>query len=151
MATTTGCQIALGVLVKQWFASPEAGFTVPIAEANIKDYSTTPTESSSSPNWIIIRAVATRPDSEVFDHTDLPARFAITLFSRVDKTEASREAAERWINDAEEMLIKKLFEVGATDDWNEIAIVGSPRRDAHRMFHGSHRTSDVTIDVDKIN
>ncbi len=151
MATTTGCQIALGVLIKQWFASPPAGFTVPIAPDNIKDYSTTPSESSSSPNWIIVRAVATRPDSEVFDHTDLPARLSITLLSGVDKSEASRRAAEHWINDAEELLVKQLQEVEATDDWHEIAIIGSPRRDTHRLFHGSHRTSDIVIEIDKIN
>lgn len=150
MATTTDVQIALGVLIKQWFASPPTGFTVPIAQDNIKDYSTTPADSSSSPNWIIIRAVATRPDESVFDHTDLPARLAITLFSRMDKTEASRRAAEHWINDAEELLVKQLQEAEATDDWYEIAIIGSPRRDAHRFFHGAYRTSDITIEVDKI-
>ena len=151
MATTNECQIAVMALVKSWFASPDPGFTVPIAQGNILDYSTTPGESSESPNWIIGRVVATQARSEVFDHTDLPARMSITLFSSLDGAEASREAAERWINDAEELLVKKLAEVEATDDWYEIAIIGNPRRDAHRIFHGSHRTSDIVIEIDKKN
>lgn len=138
-------------MIKQWFAAPDAGFTVPIAQDNIKDYSTTPSESSESPNWIILRVLATRPDSEVFDHTDLPARLAISLLSRMAETEASRRAAEQWLNDAEEMTVKKLAEIGPNDYWYEIAIIGNPRRDAHKMYHGSHRTSDIVIEIDKKN
>lgn len=151
MATTNDCQTAVMALVKTWFAAPDAEFAVPIAQANILDYSTTPGDSSSSPHWIIGRVLATLTSSEVFDHVDLPPRMAITLFSAMDETETSREAAERWINDAEEMLLKKLQEVGATDDWYEIKIVGNPRRDVHRRYHGSHRTSDIVIEIDKIN
>ena len=150
MATTNDCQQALATLVASWFAGAAAKYTVPIAAGNILDYSTTPTDSSTSPNWCIIRALATRPSSEVFDHTDLPARLSITLFSRIAEDEPSREAAERWINDAEEMLVEQLYEVEATANWHSIQVIGNPRRDIHRFFYGKYRTSDITLEVDKI-
>lgn len=149
MATTNDCQIALGVLVADWFANADVKYTVPIATGNIKDYSTTPSDSSTSPNWCIIRVLATRPDSEVFDHTDLPPRLVITLFSRLAEDEATREAAERWINDAEEMLVEQLYGIGPTENWAEIEIVGNPRRDTHRLFYGKYRTSDIVLEIDK--
>ena len=149
MATTNDCQLALATLVTNWFANAAAKYTVPIDAANIKGYSTTPTESSSSPNWCIIRVMGTRPDSEVFSNTDLPGRLTITLFSSMAETEASREAAERWINDAEELLVEQLAEVGPTINWYEIAILDQPKRDAHRMFYGKYRTSDIVIEIDK--
>ena len=151
MATTNDCQIALAVLIKSWFANADAKYTVPIDAANILDYSTTPTETSESPNWCIVRVLATRPDSEVFDHTDLPVRLAITLFSRMKETEISRTAAERWVNDAEELLVEQFYGVGKTTNWHEIAVIGTPRRDQHQRYHGSHRTSDIVIEIDKIN
>ena len=149
MATTNDCQVALGALVVGWFANADARYTVPIDAGNIKDYSTTPDDSSSSPNWCILRVLQTKPDSEVFDHTDLPGRLVITLFSALGEDEASKEAAERWINDAEEMLVENLYNVGQTDDWYEIAIIGNPKRDAHRFFYGKYRTSDIVIEIDK--
>jgi hypothetical protein len=149
MATTNDSVLALATLAADWFANAAAKYTVPIDAANIKSYSTTPSESSASPNWCIFRVLHTRPDSEVFDHTDLPGRVAITLFSGLAESEASREAAERWLNDAEEMLVEQLAEIGPTANWFEIAIIGQPRRDAHRMFHGKYRTSDIVIEIDK--
>lgn len=149
MATTNDCQEALHALIVTWFANAAARYTVPIAAGNIKDYSTTPDDSSASPNWCIIRVLATRPDSEVFDQTDLPARLVITLFSRLAEDEASREAAERWINDAEELMVEQLHDVGPTVNWYEVAIVGNPRRDIYQHFHGKYRTSDIVIEIDK--
>jgi len=150
MATTNDCQEALHALIVSWFAGAAAKYTVPIAAGNIKDYSTTPDDSSASPNWCIIRVLSTRPTSEVFDHTDLPARLVIFLGSRLAEDETSKEAAERWINDAEEMLVEQLHEIGPTANWYEVQIVGSPRRDVYRFFHGKYRTSDIVIEIDKI-
>lgn len=151
MATTNDCQIALTALVKTWFAVADAKYSVPIDAANILDYSTTPSDTAPSPNWCIVRVLATKPRSEVFDHTDLPPRLVITLFSKMEQTEASREAAERWINDAEEMLVEQLVRIGRTADWSDIVVIGNPRRDQHQRYHGSHRTSDIVIEIDKIN
>ena len=151
MATTNSCQIALTTLIKAWFAGANAKYSVPIDAANILGYSTTPGDSSASPHWVIVRVLATRPDSEVFEHTDLPVRMTITLFSGMTQTESSREAAERWINDAEEMLVEQLARAEQTANWKEIAIVGNPRRDVHKRYHGSHRTSDIAIEIEKIN
>jgi hypothetical protein len=151
MATTNDCQGALGVLATSWFSSPAAEFAALGGAVNVRDFNTTPDDSSASPNWCIFRVLYTTADSEVFDNTDAPTRIVCFLATRLGKSDAEREAAERWLNDAEEMMVKQLYEVGATADWYELAIIGNPRRDVHKQFHGKMRTSDILIEIDKMN
>jgi hypothetical protein len=151
MATTNQCQVHLGQLLTVWFANADAAFNVPIDSDNIRLYNTTPTETSVSPNWCILAVANTVSQPFVASGREYDTRIVILLYSRLSKgddAEASREAAERWINDAEEMLIENLAELGDTDFWHDIE-VHPPRRDADRMFWRNFRTSQIVVDLDK--
>ena len=81
---------------------------------------------------------------------ELPARFAILLLSRYDKSaEASKEAALDWIDDAEEMLIEQLAASANTDNWYTLRVSGRPRRDVIPQFYGRWRTSQILINMEK--
>jgi len=150
--TTNQCQVFLAQQIVTWFTNADAAFTVPIAAGNIKDYNTTPDEQSTSPNWCIVATVNTISDAFVAGGDRFPTRLVILLFSKLSKgadAEASREAAERWMNDAEEMLMMNLANIGVTDYWYEITTPAPPRRDGDRMFWRNYRTSQIVVDIDK--
>ncbi len=152
MATQKNTRQALHTLIDEWFANADAEFTIPIAPENIIGYMTTPSESSASPNWCILASVGSGGQPLVVGDSEEPGRFAILLFSRMDKgdnAETSREAAEDWLDDAEEMLIRNLLSSVNTTDWHEIRIAGHPRRDPDKRHWGSFRTSLIPIEIDK--
>ncbi|MCA9928429.1 MAG: hypothetical protein KC419_08130 [Anaerolineales bacterium] len=153
MITTNQCQVYLTQLIADWFANADPAFDVPIAAENIKAYNTTPNEQSVSPNWCIVAGVNTISEAFVSAGDRFPARLVILLYARLNKAaahaEASREAAERWINDAEEMLMQNLAEVDQTDYWYEVTVPIPPRRDPDRLYWRNYRTTQIVVDIDK--
>ncbi len=152
MPTQKNTRQTLHALIVDWFANADAEFTVPITPENIIGYMTTPSESSASPNWCILASLGSSGKPLVVDDSEEPGRFAILLFSRLDKgdnAETSREAAEDWLDDAEELLIRNLLASVNTIDWYEIRIAGHPRRDPDKKYWGAFRTSLIPIEIDK--
>ena len=152
MANQKDTRQTLHALIVDWFANADAEFNVPIAPANIIQYMTTPGDSSASPNWCILASLGSGGQPLVGDDSEEPGRFAILLFSRLDKgsgAEASREAAEDWLDDAEEMLVRNLLASVNTDAWLAIDLIGRPIRDLDQKYWGAFRTSQIRIEIDK--
>ena len=116
---------------------------------NIKDFLTPPGDSSASPNWCIIRVLHTSSQNFVAGGSEQPAHLAIMLFSHLGGDDASREAAERWLNDAEEMLCERVVNSKKTEYWHRITLPTPPRRDADYKFWGQYRTSLIPLNVEK--
>ena len=151
MSTTKACRARLHELIQEWFAAPDPAYAVPIAATNIIGYFTTPKERSASPNWIIVHTIHTSSQSFTLGGAEQPALFGILLASRLSKgddAELSRELAEAWLDDAEEMLLTLLTE---TDEelWNDIIISSAPQRDADPILRGLFRSSHLLIEMEK--
>ncbi len=147
MSRTNEVQLDIGSRLPTWFS--DAG--IAMDPAHIKAYLTTPNVDSEHPHWCILGVTATTSRTAVLGDTAEPARLMVILFARLakgDQAEASREAAERWLNDAEEMVVRNLENLESNLLWHEV-IVAQPRRDAIREWHGLYRTSLVPFLVDK--
>ena len=147
MSTTNEVQEEIGSYLPTWFTN--AG--IAMEPAQIKDYLTTPDYESSHPNWCILGVTATTTRTAVLGDSEEPAQFVLILFARLgkgDQAEASREAAERWLNDAEEMVVRNLENLPSNLLWYGVD-VRQPRRDVIREWHGKYRTSIVPFVVEK--
>ena len=153
MATANECQIEMSNKIGDWLTNSPAEFDTPFDLANLRAYNTTPDERSDSPNWCIVAMAHTVSRRFVSGGDEYPTRLAILLMSRLatsrDDREASRLAAERWINDAEEVVMMGLSEDAESSLWSELQVVDNPRRDHDRKFHSNYRTSLIIVDVDK--
>ncbi len=154
MATTNQCQIEMSTKIGDWLTNSPVAFDTPFDLANLRAYNSTPDEQANSPNWCIVAVVHTVNDAFVSGGDRFPARLAILLMSRLatDRAdrEASREAAERWINDAEEVVMIGLADDAVSSLWSDIEVVKPPMRDPDRKFHQNYRTSMIVVDVDKL-
>lgn len=162
MATTRECRQALYDLVVDWFVTtgPPAEYDAPIIAGNIRRYRTAPAPSSASPNWILITTAGTRPEEpedrgSIAGGNETEARFVIVLLSRLSEgsdAEASKEAAENWLDDAEEWLVRQLADSYETDEWHSLEIVGWPMRDLPGLTDGlsnDYRSSQIVIQMEK--
>ncbi len=152
MPTTTAIQAILLTSVKQWFVDAASGGTYicPIHAENVLAYATTPDEDGEA-NWCIIAAKPTFYEGHSMESKRLVSRFDIHLFSRFDiEVEASKEAAEKWLNDAEEMIVLALTEEpNNTTNWFLIRPERAPVRDRIREFWNKYRVSTISVLIRK--
>ena len=158
MSTTKETRRILHAWIAALFATPPAEFDVPIESSSIKRYLTMPPELSNDPNWMSVATVHSLTDAMVVGGDEDLAVFHIMLVSRIDQTdieadaEASRELAEDWIDDAEQMIVEavsKAHKSNDSDDWQDIYISSLPVRDRDGRYFKQYRTSQFTVTIER--
>lgn len=151
-ATTRECRTELTAIITSLFGVPDTTRypSLTAGTVSIKGYMTTPDQSDANPNTCIIGTIATTSEQFTLAGNEEPSRFVIFLFARLDKddstAEASRSAAEDWLDDAEEMILTEL-PIYDNDLWVTLDLLGPPRRDTDKMFWSTHRTSQIAIEI----
>ena len=150
--TTKKARQAVHALIQEWFlpANVPPEFDCPIAQENIVGYFTQPLETADSPNWIILYSTHSLTSGVSLGGDIQNAQLGILLACSLSKganAEASREAAENWLDDAEEYILQRLAQ-SKTADWRELRAV-TPKRDKWRTMWRRFRTSDILLFVEK--
>lgn len=141
-------QIDIASRIETWFTNN--GIT--INAAHIFDYLTTPDpDSTVSPYWVIVSVIRTNTQNHTVDpNGTVKPLLAIWLHARINtgsNAETTRAAAERWLNDAEETIVKELSKLINQPLWYDIQIE-EPVRDPDRKFFGVFRTSVIPFTVE---
>jgi len=152
MPTTNAIKTILFTSIKQWFVDAAAGSTYvcPIDAENVLDHATTPDEDGGA-NWCILATKPTYYQDHSMDSKRLVSRFDIHLFSRFDiEIEASKAAAETWLNDAEEMIIEAITSEPANpSNWFSIMPEQVPVRNGMHEFWQKYQVSTILVLVRK--
>lgn len=146
--------------VGNWLANSDAAYTTPTISGNLKRYRTAPAASSASPNWVIVTSAGVRPEEptdggSLAGGNEIKARLVIILLSRIsqdiDATEATKEAAENWLDDAEEVIVRGLADSVNTAAWHSLEMIGWPRRDIPGLtdgLDGNYRNSQIVVEME---
>lgn len=114
------------------------------AAANIRKYNTAPDDTADDPNWIILASMGPGFTEDGMSGYALDPHIAVTFMSRIQEgDDASDEAAENWLDDVEDFILKKILDT-ESDDWGKATmLVDMPRRDKLPAWHGLYRTSQT--------
>ncbi len=160
--TTKEARQDLHTKVTAWLTSPPAEYdAINITAASIKRYRTAPPTDLSEPYWVMITTAGTQSEEDgagtIGGGNEVNTRMVIILLARVAEgedtaiIEASKEAAEDFLDDAEEYLVRQLTDDVEGDYWHSLTVPEYPLRDIPSLTEGlsnQYRSSQILIDME---
>lgn len=160
--TTKEARQDLHSKVVSWLTSPPAGYdAISITATSIKGYRTAPRPDVAEPYWVMVTSAGTRSEEPqsgaISGGNEAMARMVIIILARIaegDDTgtiEASKEAAEDFLDDCEEYLVTQLADDVESDYWHSLAVLEYPLRDIPALTDGlsnQYRSSQILIEME---
>ena len=147
--TTKTARQELAILITSWLADPPAAFTsLDDSLIEVHRYTTAPDPNNARPYEIVIGTEQVTTASQGVDESDKGCNLYIAIFARIDtSSEATKEAAENFLDDCEEFLTTQMEASRNTVTWSRLRKLGS-RRDPEPAFHKLFRTAFLRVGVD---
>lgn len=147
--TTKTARQELKTLFTTWLGSPPAEFdALDLSNIYINRYTTAPDPNSDRAFHITIGTEAPKVDEEGVSESQFGGNLYVVLFARINADdEATKEAAEDWLDDCEQFLLQQMAASRNTSQWTRIVFRGS-RRDPDPVYHKIFRVSYIRIGVD---
>jgi len=148
MSTIKEARRALAQAIIDWLTERDEKYpTISIQTAEVKRYTTAPDSNNSQPFQIVVGTERAAASSEGVDESDFEARLFVALFARIDvNNEATKEAAEDWLDDCEGFLLEHIEASRNTSAWTSLLWAGS-RRDFDPAFFRVYRTCYIRLGV----
>ena len=138
----------IATTVASWLASPPAEYPLDDSLIEIHRYTTAPDPNNNLPFQIVMGTERTAVTSEGVDESEIIGNLYLALFARIDMgEEATKEAAEDWLDDCEAYLVEQLEASRNQPTYRRIKILGV-RRDPDRQWFGLYRVSYIRLGVE---
>lgn len=146
--TTKAARRALAILIASWLVDPPASFVLDDDLIEVYGYTTAPDPNNTKPFQIVVGTERATVKSEGLAESLAGANLYVALFARVNvDDEATKEAAEDWLDDCEQYLASQIEHSRNTAHWTRIKI-NAVRRDPDSQWFKFYRVSYIRIGVE---
>lgn len=160
--TTKQARQDLHSQVTTWLTNPPAEYdAIVITAGSIVHYRTAPPTDASEPYWVMVTSAGTRAEEPrsgtIGGGNEATALMAIVILARIAEgdsiaaIEASKEAAEDFLDDCEEYLVLQMADAVDSDYWYSLEVLEVPLRDIPALTEGlsnQYHSSQIIVQLE---